>query len=976
MTPEEVRDLRGDLTRAAFADIVGVTPLTVYRWELPTDEKESRRPQRRFRRVLKDLVEHGVEEESQVEVPPSSEQQQSVQRDDLRRVGDEMTPTERTIIEPIFAQVLNAEWRKAENSLMSAFSSGRLVSESARVLAQAASGMLKLLWRNDVRGAYSSFGPTLRRLAENEFSSEVMVPAHTLAAMIFSSPDGRVFNPGRVNRHVALAERHMGDDEYNDFRVLLRTSEMWAAYHLDDADLHNRLRLRNQDVFKLATTTVARWSAWEIGTIAAYLSGCVAEADRFLTELVQEARKAGIALIAARGAGLLSQVKLFGNESLESIADLVEEAQQLIWRERIEPGFAGILLDATQAEILCRRGKFENAMQYIEGSLERAREIQWPPLELFFTHMRLSFLLSEGDIAQLAERYASFEGGHRRTMLSSIRHVSSATSGLAELDMITASSEFERAGSIAADAGTFPALQIFCQVLSYYAAVLSRNRGRADVALRRVEQSLEKIPLFWMTNALKLFRALDMALQGHISEAAQLSEAAQTGFARVEDQAQLLFTSRLRAVIASVLDEPDAEDRLQNSAQRFEEMGVPVPRPYRREAIERLKKSRPAASKACQAMGLNKLAIPIDRLAVHGLNPSQILAELGDVLQRFARTLDGDAVWIDELGSGDRIIELHRTGSGEPVEFVEFGDGCGRRFRVGVLGPLNHEQRTALSIFTRVTSLSMEVASLRALTNPAGSSVSDSVPELPGLIAASDAIRELVKEVARLGKSRANVLIQGESGAGKEVIAHAVHKLSNRSGKSFVTFNCAAVPRDLFEGQLFGYKRGSFTGATTDHPGVIRAADGGTLFLDEIGDLPLDVQPKLLRFLENGEVFPLGETRPAKVDVRVIAATHRNLQEMVRDREFREDLYFRLAVVLLEVPPLRERREDILALARHFIELYLPEDEEVPRLAAEAAQKLMEHRWPGNVRELRNVIERSLAYSPLPEVLTTEDLRF
>jgi DNA-binding NtrC family response regulator len=236
-------------------------------------------------------------------------------------------------------------------------------------------------------------------------------------------------------------------------------------------------------------------------------------------------------------------------------------------------------------------------------------------------------------------------------------------------------------------------------------------------------------------------------------------------------------------------------------------------------------------------------------------------------------------------------------------------------------------------------------------------------------------MRKLRAELVRLGTSRATVIISGESGSGKEVVARAIHALSQRAQGSYVPFNCASVPRDLFEGQLFGYRRGAFTGASSDHPGVIRAADGGTLFLDEIAELPLDVQPKLLRFLENAEVFPLGGQRPVKVDVRVLAASHRDLMGLVREGRFREDLYYRMQVVPIHVPPLRERPEDIPALARHFVRDLTPAGQEPPVLAPDALARLMAHDWRGNVRELRNVIERSLAFSPAPDVLQLRHLR-
>ncbi|HYQ17379.1 MAG TPA: sigma 54-interacting transcriptional regulator, partial [Polyangiaceae bacterium] len=187
--------------------------------------------------------------------------------------------------------------------------------------------------------------------------------------------------------------------------------------------------------------------------------------------------------------------------------------------------------------------------------------------------------------------------------------------------------------------------------------------------------------------------------------------------------------------------------------------------------------------------------------------------------------------------------------------------------------------------------------------------------------------------------------------------------------------NCAAIPNDLLENQLFGHRKGAFTGADRDQAGVFVHAGDGTVFLDEIGELPLEVQPKLLRFLENGEVFPLGEQRPRRVDVRVVAATHRDLGRRVREGLFREDLFYRLNVVPLAVPPLRERKEDVTALARLFIGKLVGDGESAPSLAPDAIRALESHSWPGNVRELRNVVERAMAYAPVPNLLRAEHLR-
>jgi transcriptional regulator with PAS, ATPase and Fis domain len=321
-----------------------------------------------------------------------------------------------------------------------------------------------------------------------------------------------------------------------------------------------------------------------------------------------------------------------------------------------------------------------------------------------------------------------------------------------------------------------------------------------------------------------------------------------------------------------------------------------------------------------------------------------------------------------------RLAAVSGADSG-PIEVMELGDGSGRRLRVSAQGALPADARDLLMTLTNVASLSLEVSGLRGFAEPRNLHQPDDVIDLPGFIAFAPATRALKRDAARLASSRSTVIITGESGSGKEVIARTLHQLSARASGAFVAVNCAAIPRELFEGQLFGYRRGAFTGAMADHAGMIRSARGGSLFLDEVGELPLDVQPKLLRFLENGEIFPLGERRSVQVDVRVIAATHRDLEALVRDGRFREDLFYRLQVVPLHVPALSERREDIIPLARHFLRQHSTPEREPPILAPDAIAALLAHNWPGNVRELRNVIERSLAFASTPSVLSAEHLR-
>jgi len=241
------------------------------------------------------------------------------------------------------------------------------------------------------------------------------------------------------------------------------------------------------------------------------------------------------------------------------------------------------------------------------------------------------------------------------------------------------------------------------------------------------------------------------------------------------------------------------------------------------------------------------------------------------------------------------------------------------------------------------------------------------------LIGSSAAMRDVQKAVGMLADSDATVLLLGETGSGKEVVALAIHRHGRRAAAPFVPVNCAAIPAELLESLLFGHVRGAFTGAVADRPGSFREAQGGTLFLDEIGDMAPPMQAKLLRALQERVVTPVGG-RPIPVDVRVVAATHRDLQQAVRDGHFREDLYYRLGVVPIAIPPLRDRLADIIPLAEHYLALATP-GAPPKRLAADAAARLLSHPWPGNVRELVNAMIRAATLVRRP-VIVAADLAF
>jgi DNA-binding NtrC family response regulator/tetratricopeptide (TPR) repeat protein len=279
----------------------------------------------------------------------------------------------------------------------------------------------------------------------------------------------------------------------------------------------------------------------------------------------------------------------------------------------------------------------------------------------------------------------------------------------------------------------------------------------------------------------------------------------------------------------------------------------------------------------------------------------------------------------------------------------------------------------------RVVELGMDVCALRSRARAgrhtqapdslAGASL------MPGFIHSSPAMTQLVEEVHKIRSSDVTVLVTGESGTGKELVARAIHAISSRRSKVFAPFNCTAVPKELSEGYLFGYRRVAFTGAVNDSAGVIRTAAGGTLFLDEIGDLPIDVQPKLLRFLQEGEIQPLGEQRPVKVDVRIIAATNSDLETMVSDGRFREDLYYRLNVIRLRVPPLRERRSEVPTIVNYYINHYSTRfNRRDITITPQTLDLLMVCDWPGNVRQLTNEIQRIVARAEDGTVITPDHL--
>jgi DNA-binding NtrC family response regulator len=245
----------------------------------------------------------------------------------------------------------------------------------------------------------------------------------------------------------------------------------------------------------------------------------------------------------------------------------------------------------------------------------------------------------------------------------------------------------------------------------------------------------------------------------------------------------------------------------------------------------------------------------------------------------------------------------------------------------------------------------------------------DNASTLPGFIGNCPDMQKLYRQIGKFAPTNTTILIHGETGTGKELVAQALHALSRRADKPLISVNCAAIPETLIESELFGYEKGAFTGAATNRMGLIEAASGGTLFLDEIGELPIEAQARLLRFLQEGEIRAIGSVQTRKVDVRLIAATHRDLKRLASDGRFREDLYYRINVMQLNLPPLRDRGKDILEIAEHCLARCCQlHSEAAMHFSAKAIQAITTYRWPGNVRELQNAVERAVILCDTDEI--------
>jgi len=963
--PKEIRTLRGARTRSEFGEQVGVTPLTVYRWELPPDSAEARRPRGRMAQRLAEIA-AGL----QVSRGGASASSES-----------NLDPSEQTALLPLLERLASGDMRRVEKEMLALVASGRVCTLAGRAMASQALARVALLARADVSNAFAMIMPLLPELPR--LSAAVSLELQVTAALVFSWPDGRFLDSGRAHAYLAGAERLLPGLGTPETRTLLLIARFTLALLQDESASVADALTRASELEQALTSPMHRMLVREAQAHAAAQAGRFAQAARIFQQVLDGH---ALALSRVRALGTLAAFAVQDGRAPREALSLIDRAQALAREERLQPGQHSIALDDIAGAALCRLARFADAAEVLERAIDLAEEVGWTPAWPAMTLAQVHVYSGRADaLRALGERLVAYRGvlsasstGVLGVLMKTAADLLGATQDAARLV-----GELERqVEDLEREVGWH---NLRGQVLLMTAMMFSRAGTPEQVgrALYRAERHFEHAPSIWAGALLRRSRGVLLARQGQLQEARQLIESALGTLTLAEDAANATHARLMLAQIGEALGEAGARERAAQQRDALRQLGYSFGLDDL-DAISNLGSSsrRPVAARASANAGssLDQLIVPIQRLAMRGMSPALIRRELVAVAAELTLG-DGAAICLEELDSSGRTTPLLRLGpeAVTATEWVELSDGAGRRLRLGAGGPgIGGEVRVRLKALAAVAELALELAALRSVAGtPAigGPPEAGDVPDLPGFIGASAAMRQLKADLVRLSRSRSTVIITGESGSGKEVIARAIHDLSTRARKPYVAFNCAAVPRDLFEGQLFGYRKGAFTGAASDHAGVLRAADDGTVLLDEIGELPLDVQPKLLRFLENGEILPLGERKPVKVDVRVIAATFRDLDQLVRERQFREDLFYRLQVVPLHVPPLRERPEDVIALARHFVRNLTPAGHPPPVLAPDALTALSAHRWPGNVRELRNVIERSLAFEPLPPVLGAEHLR-
>jgi len=492
--------------------------------------------------------------------------------------------------------------------------------------------------------------------------------------------------------------------------------------------------------------------------------------------------------------------------------------------------------------------------------------------------------------------------------------------------------------------------------------------SRTEAALALAERASDTL----LVNRILLTRANLLQRRGHIAAAMTILRSVLSGLV---ESPELYAQSEhvLAGAAAFTGDRPAAEGHYRRALRIYESLGtVPGAIELRRQWSRtpnggKSSEDQPTFRSTSQAIH------GIAAMLAHPDRPVLVAREIVEILSAVDCVDSARAV---ACGTATDAATLAFYGSPSRAETrtLSVGAELGQQVQV-LVQPKNDVESLAT-----INAISLIVAAMQELERARMESEeraklwpSEESPSPGGQSVIAGHMRELMNQARKIATTTVNVLITGESGTGKEILARAIHDFSDRPQKPFVPFNCAAIPRDLLESQLFGHRRGAFTGADRDQLGIIRTANDGTLFLDEIGELGLDLQPKILRFLESGEIAPLGEPGALHVNVRIVAASNTNLEDAVRAGRFREDLYYRLNVVHLTIRPLRERRDEIPGLVQHFVARAAEEFKKGRlEIAEETMERLILYRWPGNVRQLQNELRRMVALAEVDSVLTPD----
>jgi hypothetical protein len=965
--PERVRELRAGASRAVFARTVGVTPQTVYRWELPTSAREARRPRGPQLARLAELA-HGMSRPAPALPPAHDESVDDAQARSTSWVDDDVSR-----VLPSLERVLRGDLRRGHGELVRIVTSSPALSPNARATAYFGIALGELLDRSDARAALLVIAPLLNDAEAGRLSPAVAVKLFSVAGLCHAFPDAWLFDLGRVHAYQARVESMAGQADH-EAACIACVAGLYAATFVGDVELLERAFARLEEARWNALPTLLELHVEEFRSLRAMYAGKTAACIQSSEAAAQRAEQYGYPLLQARSLARQALCQLDVLADPEQVLSLARRAKAIARGARVGPGIHQLLALRAEIEALLRLGRTEEALLVSDEVDAWSLETGLPALSAVSAQTRLFNLSQRVEaLTALSERLRSCEVPSLRPICQAYAtHTEGCALLTTNADPTLTVALFEQAEK---QSERWPLLLREILLYRVFAHAAAGEEAPGRIALRRAQRFVDDFPSPWFTAHLRRLEGGLLAARGHWSEGRQLLQSAAATFDLAKDKCDAALTRYLYCLIASGV-EPGDPQPLAEARRQLAAIGIPEPRSMHM-GVARFHAQRPLAETGLEterARSTERLVVPFQRVAMRGAAPSLILSELLSVA---GALVSGRAVDIEEIDSAGQARSLF--GSVKPdardMEWIEFTDGAGRSLRIGVQDRLERDERSTLSLLVMTASLALEVAVLRSVGERASAGGSEyPPPELPGFIAASVEMRQLRSELARLARSRSTVIITGESGTGKDIVARAIHDLSERSAQAYVAFNCATVPRELFEGQLFGYRRGAFTGASADHLGVIRTANRGTLFLDEIAELPLDIQPKLLRFLENAEVLPLGERAPVHVDVRVLAATHRDLAALVREGRFREDLYYRLQVVPVFVPPLRDRRADIPVLARHFLR-ELTRRGEPPVLGPDALAALLEQRFSGNVRELKNILERALAYFPDQEVLRAEHLR-